>query len=518
MSQNLKSIIKRIDSNWALWAILLLGYLPLISAPTLPDVDLNLVIQPLRDMENLADYFSIFLSKKLFDIQPIRDISLIIDIVVERIINREVFGLFNLLYWSITILFFEKILKQCFNFSNPRLLTLVVAFHPLMAWVISWPTARKHILSCMFVTIATYSYLRWCKKKSFKYGFSTVANYLFSIYSQPISLLFIVPLIIYAWTKNRLKKDRIVLISITVLFAITAGLNHYYYSELYPQFTEVEKIKDLNFSSYFIQLLGLSRSITQLISPIHFAASYAPPSLLSFIGLPIGVILIYIGVISQGLLMTMMSASFVLYPLVLLSISPSNIFVSDTYLLISLINLGIILGLFISKRPESYKAFLVLILLTFLPKNLYEQKLNLELYSKFKISYDREKNCKNTHSYANELLKKHELKAFMEISSIALKNKCGFKGRSGQILLSRIYGFRIYLDPKLSLEQKLDQINSMRLIPPEVVLLKAILMSEMGEEKSPSSMCSKYLKHIELPIKKIIKEEMKKVEIKDCSD
>src|SRR5690606_23583252 len=76
----------------------------------------------------------------------------------------------------------------------------------------------------------------------------------------------------------------------------------------------------------------------------HFAADYSKHSLLGFVGLPLLALVALINGLNRNKKELFFFAALIIHPLILVNMRPTNIFVSDTYLLLPLLGLGIFLG------------------------------------------------------------------------------------------------------------------------------------------------------------------------------
>ncbi|MBT4792828.1 MAG: hypothetical protein HON90_14735 [Halobacteriovoraceae bacterium] len=460
-------------------------YYPIIIKDHLFDIDYDLVIGPLRNVNTISDYFKVFTSKDLFDVQPIRDLSLLIDIQLEKIFNHQFFGISSLILWLGTILTLEKILNFYTLKINSRLICLIAFSHPLMTWVLGWPTARKHILSCFFITLATLYTIKMLRKNG-KESFYIFLFCLLSLLSQPITGLGIVIFFLYTYEHLKQRKELLELLGLlSVTFLLIIGLNYFYYSYLYPDYTGTHKLAPVDTSSILVQFLAFSRSISQILIPLKFAQTYTVESLLSFIGAPLLAILSYYSYIKVGIKKTSFFILFIFYPLFLILLNPTNIFVSDTYLIVSIINFAIIAGYFLKKTSTRFlRTSLFVVFFLVYSKSCIEIKNSTTSLNFFQVSFEREPNCKNAHAYANELLKKNAVVLFMNISGQALKNKCAMGGKIPSAIMNQVYAFRIVLDESFTQEYKLSSLKKIYYITPETLFLMAIFLADKDPKES----------------------------------
>tara|TARA_Y100000768_G_scaffold388003_1_gene381419 strand:- start:6210 stop:7424 length:1215 start_codon:yes stop_codon:yes gene_type:complete len=384
---------------------------------------------------------------------------------------------------------------------NSRLIALIVLSHPLLSWTLSWPTARKHFLSAFFITWVTKKIVD--QPKSNRDILKIGSLYLLSLLSQPISSLAIIPALLFS--KKNLSEEKFYRLSIVMIsiFLAMVFINFYYYKYVYPTYSGTAKIMEMNLHLFVMQVFSFSRSLTQIIFPISFSQTYNPRTYLSFIGMPFFIVSFYLVYLKYNLKKSLFFALFIFYPLILILARPTNIFVSDTYIIISLTNTFIVIG-YVFKYKKISPLFLALPILLSL-KSIHEIKHTSSPYSIFKTSFDREPNCKNAHSYANELLKKNMQKEFMQISGDALKNKCAILGKSGTAVMNQNFAFRIVLDKSFNLKEKLRILKKMRYVTPQIEFLKAILLHKAGMNESSQSLLSKVESRIQPEMKQILR-------------
>jgi hypothetical protein len=463
-------------------AVALFVYFQIIFSQNLIDVDFNLVLGPLLSVESIKDYFNLFLSRDLYDIQPVRDLSLLLDIQIFKLFGVQVHGITNVFLWAGTCIYLERILNCFFKSNSSKLLPLIVLTHPMLAWVLSWPTARKHILAVFFIMIASYKTIQ-LKQGIRKVEFSIFVFYLLACFTQPIILFW--PIIFYIYLGRKLKNHVSLVVILLLTLGTTAILNYLYYTELYTIYSGANKLSS-NHLDPLIKLLSISRSFSQIVLPVSFAQSYSKNSLENLIGLPVFAILTYIAYLKIGTKKTLLLFSFSIFPLVLINLKATNIFVSDTYLLIPLVGtvcLTFSVINFFFRRESIQIKISLFVLALLIPKTVYETRLATNPSLFFKFSYLREPSCSNSISYANELLRQNNLITFINVSNRALKNKCAIGGFAPSATMNQVYSFRIFVDGNINKREKLELIQKIRYVTPETVYLQSILQLNIGLKK-----------------------------------
>src|SRR5262249_31354350 len=148
------------------------------------------MIDALQDVHSPAEYLKALEERKVLDVQPIRDLSLLLDLVIGKATGLRTFHLSNVVLWLLIVLLVYRVLSQVL--SKTWILvpwTAAFAVHPAFANSVSWISARKHLLSSLFILLATSIVLdnpreRWrLRHTAFAAGL-----YALSIFSQPINL------------------------------------------------------------------------------------------------------------------------------------------------------------------------------------------------------------------------------------------------------------------------------------------------------------------------------------------
>lgn len=476
--------LRIISSKWFYLIFFILGILvfyPIIVADKLVDIDFELVIKPLVDVHSIQDYWNAFLGPRLLDIQPVRDLSLIIDLVSSQLINHQVFGLFNLLFWMASCLVVEKILGRYQKGFQNRILVLILLVHPILAWSLYWPTARKHFLTVFFILLATWKALEYIDGVK-KNGFWIFLFYFLAQFSQPISILWPIGFACLLGKKIK-ERDSLVLLGILGLTAsLVFVLNYYYYKLLFPGYTG-GAVRYITFSLPSA-LLSFSRSLTQILFPVSFAADYSKTSFLGFVGLPLFFSFIYLMWFKVRDFRLFIFLFLMLHPLSLVIARAPNVFVSETYLLIPWSFFIILVGFYFApKVPEKFLSVAGFFLVMMLGIKSFIEAGYSSSPSKFsQISYEREPTCKNLMSHSNNLLRQPNFAQFMEVAGLALNRECVMLGNISTAFMNQTYAFRIALDDEIKSVDKLKTLKDLKLRTPAVLYLYSVFRVIAGEK------------------------------------
>lgn len=327
-------------------ALLLVSALhaPLLAKDPLLTRDDERLVRPLATIQSLADYRAAMLDGRVLDLQPVRDFSFALNLWLEARTGFGAFHLFNLLLWAGCVLLAWKL------FSGPSVPpwraavgAALVALHPVFSMSVAWVSARKHLLACCFILLATLLFRRLTRK-----GFSAPAavmvllSYVLSLFSQPITLLW--PLWAAWETRQQARERRRPLLGLLALLGVCALLgawaNAHYYATEYAAATGYDKFTSEG--SPGTSLLALGRAFANLVLPVALATTYDPGRWLNLAGLfALVPFAAWVALKSDGEARSW--GLFALLPLAVVLGRTTNVFLFDTYLLAPGIGLAAVL-------------------------------------------------------------------------------------------------------------------------------------------------------------------------------
>ncbi|MCR9203368.1 MAG: hypothetical protein NXH75_02245 [Halobacteriovoraceae bacterium] len=449
-----------------------------------------LISNPLVDIDrafllNQFESFSLreFWDKGLFiyDVIPIRDISIFIFAKVKNVVGFQLYGLFNLSLWISSVLLVKSIFKIKSDLFGFLLLSILLA-HPLVSWVIPWPTANKHLLSLFFsLSFVFFSFKTRDKEKWGEWG--CLISYFLMLNSQPINLL--IPFSLILIVPRARWKDHIALFSLLLTLMILYTLvNFFYYHEVYPLFTNAGKFAPIRKDTLAINFLGVSRGFSQILLPFSFATYYSPQNILGLLGFPVFFFSLFLLIKKLSAKELGIRIILILSPFIVIYSRPTNVFVSDPYYLLPLCVLIPTLGKYFERLKN--KEFILLILILFiLPKSLIESRINTNEDQKYWKTFLREPSCKSAISSASFLMKDFDITRFKQPATFAIANKCLLYGVNAPILARNVYSFWAYLEPKFKLEDKKKLLRPQKnaTLIQEAIYLKFINKVEPGVAK-----------------------------------
>jgi hypothetical protein len=327
-----------------------------------------------------------------------------------------------------------------------------------------WPSTQKHILSCFFLSLAFYFCIHKSKTNKNCYNFKIWIFYTLSIFSQPITLFAVIAYILYFKDKLKDKSEITFVIMLALSFLLCLGLNMFYYSEVYPYQAAVDKIVgyglQLNLAN---AIFSLSRSFSQIFFPYSFALNYAPISIFSFIGLPVfivSLVCIYFVGHKRHLLGYIV---FAIFPLIPVYSRITNIFISDTYLIWTLLAVVLFSIYFLNKLNRSLNGILYFVIILLSIKAYKEARITSNRSLFFTTSFQREPTCKNGAQLLTHLIneKKLNIHLYLNVTDQFLLNKCHIQGDKSDLITLNLLSVYFYINNKTALNDKIKHLESM---------------------------------------------------------
>jgi hypothetical protein len=286
-------------------------------------------------------------SGRIRDIQPVRDLSFGCDLLAIKLIGIKTFHLTNVLIWSsIIFITFQILLRITGQSALTMGLTACFALHPVFVGSVAWISARKHLLSCLFIAIATLLIMIFAEDRARKLRSVVLAIlfYSLSIFAQPITLLWPSWAALYLWLR-RAERRTIVwfIVACSPALVVCAALNGAYYTGRFVEQTGAEKFVSAP-GALGVSFLALGRYFVNLIIPIKLATTYNPGSTLNLIGLFLFVVFVFAAIKGVGTFQALPWLWLYLFPLLTVTARMTNIFVSDTYLLTPALGMVGVLG------------------------------------------------------------------------------------------------------------------------------------------------------------------------------
>jgi tetratricopeptide (TPR) repeat protein len=381
--------------------LLLWTYSYLILKNPILNYDDFLFIAPIRKLTSFKQYFTFLSGGQILDVQPVRDLSFFIINYLNQSISVINFHSFNVIYWFISCLFIFKIFETFLqNLQIAYLFTFLIAFSPVSTSSVAWISAQKHILSTMFILMATWLLISKNEKENrLKNSFFITILYSLAVFSHPINLLWPFWGILYL-LNNKIKLNSIVIILLPAVFVsfFCFYLNYVYYNTTFIAANAgVSKLDPLLANDYGARLLALGRYTFLIIFP--FDALPTPHyigSIQNILGIAIFVVLCFMSYLSfkkEKSLTPFLFLIYFLFPLTTVLFQITRVFCSDTYLLNAGIGIYLFIGYyFIRMKKQWFKFFLIAYAAAISIYNSFYINAYKDSFSFWKYSYQKEAN------------------------------------------------------------------------------------------------------------------------------
>lgn len=319
-------------------------YFPYVQYDTMLNRDDNVLVPPMAKVESLSGYVSAVAENSILDIQPVRDLSFLINIKIQEWTHFSGFHLFNLIFVLIGIFLVGKLLETL-NFSRHIVLAgmALFAFHPLLVSAVGWVSARKHSLALIFVLLAIIDFLKnknvtW--KGAVWYFFSSLSHQIFCL--LPFWIFF------YAWKKkwnlNRVMLSLMIVLSWSVV--ILATYKTFLINQANAQYLQPDMLA--NISRY---VLSVGRSLSLVMLPVSISAFYWQGSFWNIAGL-----FLLTGFLFLSWKHPRRNEILSWFTLAVLAHAPTYIaFVNDTYLYLPLICMIVCFSIFLADFKMSLR-------------------------------------------------------------------------------------------------------------------------------------------------------------------
>ena len=366
----------------------------------------NYLVEDIRLVHSFDEYVEAIKHYRVADIQPLRDLSYKIDSYFEPFVGKKIYIITNLSLWMLTCFFaYNILLKLSGSTQTCQALILIFCTHPLYVQTVAWISARKHLLSFLFILIATDAFvqiLKWGATR--KLNLKMIIFFLASLLSQPISLFWSVWAFIAHYCKSKnFAKSFMFCVPIFSISFIVGLLNVYYYEYIFSPALGVSKYADSN--DFADRLLALGRYFVQIVLPISYASFYFIGSTLNLAGIVFLVLGIFFSYKLFSLESNIKGWSLFFLGLFPVVCNMTNVFISDTYVLLASFSIFMLIAEN-SLLLEKYKSIFLPVLMLSIPfvfRAHVEASLFTDTSLYFKTSYLREPDCINLQFYVQDL-------------------------------------------------------------------------------------------------------------------
>jgi len=402
----------------------LLIYSPIIFHLSPANPDAQVLLPRLDSYSTFNEYFRDLFSFKTFDIQPLRDLSFIVDMSIYKYFGLNSFIFFNLIIWIFILLQVKKIISIQIPDLNKKILDLMIIAifsYPLFAQSVAWGMARKHLLSVLFILNATNTWLK--DKIEIKEKISIALTYTLSILSHPICILWPIWTTIFQKFKNKSLRERIDIQSINlIIMGLFLYINYQYYSNS-SLFNQIYGVKTEDIFNIPDKLLSLGHFFFQIFSPYLLAFYYQPGHWSGLVGIAFMVLFFFIIYKSKSWSFAIPWLAYGIFPWAVAT-SKSNVFY-DTYLIIPALSFFIILLFFLKKINLKLINYILMVfifswvILSYRNAKNWQSELSL-----VKMSYSNRQTCSNAFDYLRISYENEKYTDLEEVKNFIFQYDC----------------------------------------------------------------------------------------------
>jgi len=461
----MKQINSRSVLIFLLFTSLLFIYsLILFNRPIL-SYDDPLLISPLYELTSIADYFMFVKTGKIFDFLPVRDFFYYFDIRLSSFFNWYSFQLGNFFLWLITLFTLFSISRIFLNESHSFALVFLIGCSPLSVSSVAWISAKKHLLSLVFMLFLLRLYLRppVFFRKSFVFSFSLSFLVLLISFSHPINLPVVFLIFIYEWIFLRFNRWRLLIAPfLTMLFSL--GIHFYYYRYVFSSLNSGISKTTLNlFDNLDLKFLSLGRyfylsffQFDSLPTPRYPGSWQNVFGLCLFFLLSLVVYFFYKKKHPNRLLLLFFFTG-ILLSLSLPIVQVANVFVSDTYFLTGQLFFFLFMIVLIKDYlPPFFKVFFQVYIFVLVIFSFNYSKVFLDTKTLFTYAVAHEP---TPDSIVNLVRSKHSNGDFSDTNQLLIRV---WKWNPGQVDLLATSINDVFLNPAIHSDKKIELISSMK--------------------------------------------------------
>jgi hypothetical protein len=251
-------------------------YWPVVMSSERVLTDDHFLLEPMEQLQSFWSYPDWVSQNKVIDRQPVRDFTLWVDARLSEQFGFKTYHATNVLLWLCILLAVARV-AATIGASSPYLVFAIfwLAVHPAAVNSVAWAASRKHLLSALFIVLATLTWLQVVTHFKKRKLAGSLAFYGLAVFSQPINVLWPVWAAFVAYQNRSLSKHshrRAIVLSIGFLGLAMAGvaiMNMLYYaSPEFQEFSGTKKYLIENWNTVWVRVLMLGRYVLQIFTPI----------------------------------------------------------------------------------------------------------------------------------------------------------------------------------------------------------------------------------------------------------
>lgn len=371
----------------------------------------NLVyLDPVLGLDDKALLGNLMPFKKWIDIQPVRDLSYMIDLYFLKATKISIFHFSNVVYWLICTMVFWKFLGEFQKRHSLKsnlfkgLVLLLFVVHPVFTHSVSWIAARKHILSFLFTMGATLTMYksRSYERHEVKSWLKALILYLLGAFANPINAFW--PIWAMFYGDKRILKNKVLLAFFSLAMFIVVGVNFYYYKFVFEGHS---KFVSSGTENIIFPFFSYGRYLLNYIFPFNLAVSYEFFSVLNLFGVTLLLILLLFVNRLRRKKDVICWSSYFLIMLIPVAVNRTDYFISNSYFLNASLPLFLpfLFGEKLSKiKNDLLISFLVIWVVSLSVFSFFEARLWESTSSLYRKSYEREKSYRNIRMHLVDLL------------------------------------------------------------------------------------------------------------------
>jgi len=387
--------------------------------------------------------------------QPLRDWTLYFDRALTASLGASTYHWTNLTIWIAIVWGMHALLRTvCPLLERQARFAWVVAFavHPVFVGSVAWTSARKHLLTMLCIECATLLWLK--RKRRSAYGL-----YFTALFAHPIAVLWPCWTVLDQWlTEKKISRAAYAWVMVALLAAL---INYRHYTTSYVSYLGVEKVAGEGLLAFAASLLAHGRYFFNLIAPFQLSAVYRPSTGQNVLGLLTLIGFFFLMFRSVPKSFALSWGLYYFLPLLPVTLRMTNVFASDTYILVSAIGFWVLLVKAFETRVRSDRAVLVpvLLCLMFVPAARLQAGTWVNDLAIWENAWKREPSPRAASALAAELIAVGRFREAVDVSAQLIdwepRNPEGYAFASNAI----------FLDRKLTLAARAEGLRKILALP-----------------------------------------------------
>jgi hypothetical protein len=467
-------------------ALAVIYYSLVVDDPVLARDDKTL-LTPIYEIHSIGDYADLRASGEIYDFQPVRDLLFWINAQMGKLTGIGMFHLSNLLLWIGIVLLLWLLLSEIVPAPAAALTALIFSVHPVFTGSVAWISASKHLLAGLFTVWSTLLVIRETGEGGVAGRFLAIpALYLLGTLSHPNCILWPAWAVFYL-VAGRHKAGRGLRLSLYACLVIMAAMliiNYFTYYTGNMAVPAGAPHKDAGFSPG-TSALALGRYVFNITVPISLATQYYPGSVKNIVGLLMALPLAVLFIRALGARNAAVWMAFFLFPLAPVTFRMTNIFVSDTYLLVPGMGAAVLIAMtagWIEKRsPRSRTVLAALCGILFVAFSA-ASRIEARAWSSDILLW---KHALENEPTPNALAKNAFYIAEQGDSDGALRLADRLREWDrGHVELPRIYGYAVSRSRTMTADEKIAYLSGLNMDDPWIDYYRAAVMAGGGNHQA----------------------------------